>query len=149
MVISLELLLGIRGTPDFRRLEKCFEQIAFGLFSHHFKKRFKGATKVLMAHLEQNDKNSATFIQFIKHRAELELRDKERSGKNPTVFSYQFTDPDQFGLFIVKMCFYQGCDIFVSFLPEGTIPPFNLGMELIKGGIKTFIELEGKKYEFN
>jgi hypothetical protein len=139
----------IRGTPDFERLEKCFMRIALGLFFHHFKKKFKGALKVLMTHFEQKDKNGATFIEFIKHRAELELRGKERFGKNPAVFFYQFTDPDQFGLFIVKMCFYGGCEILVSFIPDGTIPQTNLGILFIEGGIKTFIELEGKKNEFN
>jgi hypothetical protein len=139
----------IRGTPDFTRLKKCFEQIALGIFFHEFNKRFKGTTTVLMAHLEQKDKNGEIFIQFIKHRAELELRAKERFGNNPAVFCYQFSDPDHFGLFILKMLFYGGCEIFVSFIPEGRTPPFNLGMQMIEGGIKTVIELEGKKYTFN
>jgi len=139
----------IRGTPDFGRLERCFEQIALGLFCHEFNKRFKGITKVLMAHLEQKTKNGIAFIQFIKHRSEIELRGKERRGNNPAVFSYQFSDPDQFGLFILKMCFYEGCEIFVAFVPEGKIPPFNLGMQMIEGGIKSVIELEGKEYRFN
>lgn len=139
----------IRGTPDFARLKKCFEQIAFGLFFHAFDKRFKGTITVLMAHLEQKDKNGEAFIQFIKHRAELELRGKQRLGNNPTVFSYQFSDPDRFGLYILKMLFYGGCEILVSFVPEGIKPPHNLGMQMIQGGIQTVIELEGKEYKFN
>ena len=139
----------IRGTPDFERLKKCFGQIALGLFFHEFNNRFKGATTVLMTHLEQKDKNGETFIQFIKHRAELELREKKNLGNNPAVFSYQFSDPDRFGLFILRMLFYGGCEIFVSFIPEGKIPPNNLGMQMLGWGIKTVIELEGKEYKFN
>ena len=139
----------IRGTPDFARLEKCFQQIAFGLFFHHFKIKFRGELNVLMAHFEMKDKNGETYIEFIKHRAELELRGKERFGKNPAVFFYQFTNPDWSGMFIVKMCFYEGCIILVRFAPEGAIPQANLGLLSIQGGIKTIIELEGKKYEFN
>jgi hypothetical protein len=138
----------IRGTPDFKRLEKCFEQIALGLF-HHFKIKFKGEMNVLMTHFEMKDKNGETYIEFVKQRAELELRDKERFGKNPAVFFYQFTNPDPSGMFIVKMCFYEGCVILVRFAPEGTIPQTNLGLLYLEGGIKAFIELEGKKYEFN
>jgi hypothetical protein len=138
----------IRGTPDFKRLEKCFEQIALGLFFHHFKIKFKGVN-VLMTHFEMKDKNGETYIEFVKQRAELELRDKERFGKNPAVFFHQFTNPDPSGMFIVKMCFYEGCIILVRFAPKGTIPQTNLGLLCLEGGIKTFIELEGKKYEFN
>jgi hypothetical protein len=98
----------IRGTPDSGRLEKCFEQIALGLFYHKFNKSFKGITRILMAHLEQKTKNGTAFIQFIKHRAELELRAKERLGNNPAVFFYQFSDSDKFGLFILKCASMEG-----------------------------------------
>lgn len=139
----------IRGTPDFARLKKCFEQIALGLFSHEFNNRFKGVITVLMTHLEQKNKDGETFIQFIKHRAELELKGKKYLGNNPAVFSYQFSDPDRFGLFILRMLFYGGCEIFVSFIPEGKIPPNNFGIQMLGWGIKTVIELEGKEYRFN
>ena len=139
----------IRGTQDYRRLEKCFEQIAFGLFFHHFKKRFTGQLKVQMNYLDFEKKNDATLAQFLKHRVELELNDKERFGKNPEVFFYQFTNPDQFGLFAVRLCFYEGVEALVAFKPDGVEPPFILGLELMKGGIKTVIELNGKEYKFN
>jgi len=32
----------LRGTPDFQRLTRCFENIAYGLYYHHFKKPFNG-----------------------------------------------------------------------------------------------------------
>lgn len=102
-----------------------------------------------MAHLERKDKNGETIIRFIKHRTELELRGKKRLGNNPDVFCYRFSDPDRFGLFIPKRLFYGGCEILVSFIFEGRMPPFNLGMQMIEEGIKSVIELEGKEYTFN
>lgn len=139
----------IRGTADYRRLEKCFEQIAFGLFFHQFKKRFAGQLKVQMNYLDFEKKDDATLAQFLKRRVELELNDKERFGKNPAVFFYQFTNPDQFGLFAVRLCFYEGVEVLVAFKPDGTETPFVLGLELMKRGIKTVIELDGKEYKFN
>lgn len=40
----------IWGSPDYTRLESCFEHIAFGLFHAHFKSRFLGRIKVFMGH---------------------------------------------------------------------------------------------------
>jgi len=151
-VVKLEdnaFLQVIWGTPDFKRLENCFDRIARGLFCHHFGAGFQGQSRVLMGYLANSDKNSATFTKFIKHRAEIDLKGKERFGYNPSVFFYQFTDRDQNGLFLLRMCFYEGADVFVSFIPRGTVVPFNLGMKLIEGGIKSYIALEGRSYEFN
>jgi hypothetical protein len=139
----------IRGTPDYQRLESCFDRIARGVFYHHFRARFQGQLRVLLGYLHGPDKNSPNFMAFIKHRADIDLRGKERHGRNPRVFYYQFTEPDHYGLFMLRMCFYDGADVFVSFLPDGKTAPFNLGLQLIEGGVKTTIELEGKSYEFN
>jgi hypothetical protein len=139
----------IWGTPDYERLERCFENIARGLFYHHFNSRFIGELRVVMGYLKYDDKNSTTFTRFLKHRAEVDLRARERLGKNPNVFFYQFSDTDAGGLFMLKMCFFEGADIFVAFQPEGTRAPYNLGLGLIEGGIKTIVNLEGKSYEFN
>jgi len=139
----------IRGTPDCRRLEQCFERIAFGLFVHHFKKRFAGNLRVQMTYLDYEAKDAATFNKFIRHKVELELKGKPRIGINHSVFFYDFTDPDQFGLFVLKMCFYEGVEVLVGFIPKDTIVPFNLMGQLMQGGVKTIIELDGKRYEFN
>lgn len=139
----------IWGTPDYTRLEDCFRHIAFGLFSYQFDKRFNGQLRVVMGHLQQSDKNAASFAKLVKHRADLDLRDKARLGKNPEVFYYQFIEPDQFGLFLLRMCFYGGVDIYVAFIPDGAVIPSNLGMSLLQHGVKTFIRVEDKSYEFN
>lgn len=139
----------INGTPDYNRLLKCFERIALGLFSHHFKIRFRGKVTVRLNYLDYQEKNDAALSKFLKHRVEVELRNKERFGRNPQVFYYQFTDPDKFGLFTLRMCFYEGVEVLVAYFPEGKTAPFNLGWELINSGIKSVIELEGKEYKFN
>jgi hypothetical protein len=139
----------IWGTPNYKRLESCFEHIAFGIFRHHFMERFRGKVKVLLGYLYSKDKNSTNFIEFVKHKAQIELTEKELFGKNGDIFCYQFTEKDEFGLFLLRMCFYGGVDIYISFIPENVVVPANLGMELMKRGIKTYISLEGKTYEFN
>jgi hypothetical protein len=139
----------IWGTPDYDRLECCFERIARGLFFHKFRTSFKGRLKVLLGYIRHDDKNSAAFSAFIKHRSEIELIGKEKVGNNPSVFFYQFSDRDKYGLFMVRMCFYEGVDIYVSFIPEDAVVPYNLAMGLIGRGVKTYITLEGKSYEFN
>jgi hypothetical protein len=139
----------IWGTPNYERLQKCFEHIARGLYFHRFGSRFHGRIKMVMGHLQQLDKHAATWTEFMRQRAEIDLEGRERFGSNPGVFYFQFTEPDEFGLIMVKLCFYEGIDIFTVFQPEGvTIHP-NLAMMLINGGIKTYVKLEDKTYEFN
>jgi hypothetical protein len=139
----------IWGTPDIDRLNRCFRHIAYGLYLHHFKKRFKGNIKVIMGHVISKEPNPETFKQFIKHRFDVDLREKEKLGENKDIFYYQFIEPDNFGLIALKMCFYDGVDVYISFIPEGTQLPANLTMELIERGIKTYISIEDKTYEFN
>lgn len=139
----------IWGTPDYERLNRCFQQIAYGLYLHHFKKRFKGTIKVIMGHVVSKEPNPETFKQFIKHRFDVDLRDKEKTGENKDIFYYQFIDPDDYGLIALKMCFYEGVDVYMSLIPEGTQMPSNLVIELMNRGIKTIVNLEGKSYEFN
>lgn len=139
----------IRGTPDFKRLHTCFERIARGLFYHNFETKFQGRLRVVLGFVDHSDKNAATFATFIKHRIEIELRGKPRLGSNPRVFYYQFTDADPYGLFCAKMCFYEGPEILVGYRPQKSKVPFLLPMKLIEGGIKSYVNLEGKVYEFN
>jgi hypothetical protein len=139
----------IWGTPDQVRLEKCFEHIAYGLHYHHFGRRFSGATKILLGYLHNENPDSSTFIAFIKDKASIDLATAEKHGSNNDVFYYQFSETDQFGLYMVKLVFYGGVEIFVAFVPENREVPFNLGMELMKHGIHTVITVGDNKYEFN
>ena len=79
----------------------------------------------------------------------MELQGKPRFGENLDVFYYQITDKDQFGLFLMRLCFYGGVHVYVSFWPHDAQTPSHLGIELMNRGIKTIITLGEKKYEIN
>jgi hypothetical protein len=138
----------IWGTPDQERLQKCFEHIAYGIYYHHFSKRFRGQIRISLGYLHHSEKNPDTFAKLIKHKAEIELRDSEVFGKNKDVFFYQFTEKDQYGIFMLKLCFYGGIDVYISFAPKN-FQNFRLDIEMMNRGIKTFVKVEDKLYEFN
>lgn len=146
---SNKFLEVIWGTPDAQRLYKCFNHIVRGLYFHHFKISFSGDVKIHLGYLRSEDKSSENFCKFIRDKAELELADKERFGQNQTVFFYQISDKDGFGLFLFHLCFYGGLSIYASFIPEGVEVPVNLGIELMNRGMKTFINLNDESYEIN
>ena len=50
---------------------------------------------------------------------------------------------------MVKMCFYEGWEVYTALIPEGVILPSNLTMELINRGIKSYIKVGEKVFEFN
>ena len=139
----------IWGTPDYVRLSNCFDRIARALYFHGFGSRFLGITRVLLGYVLDQSKNPAEFKRLIKEKVKSELADKPRLGANPEVFTYRFTDPDQYGLFVLYLQFYGGLDVYISFMPEGFTPVNNLAMEFIKMGIHTVIWIDGKTYQFN
>ena len=139
----------IWGTPDIARLYRCFENIAYGIYSYEFKSRFIGEIKLIMGFLTHKESNSNIFTEFIRHRFDVDARNKPKKGFNQSIFYYQFIEPDKDGLIALKMCFYQGVDVYASFLPASSKMPYNLGIDLINKGIETHISLEGKDYMFN
>lgn len=139
----------IWGTPDVERLNECFKHIAYGLYFHHFGSKFIGEVKMILGFLTHKETNPNNFKNFIKHRFDVDLRDKPKMGSNKGIFYYQFIDPDENGLIALKLCFYEGVDVYVSFLHKSSDIPYNLGIDLMNRGIKTHISLEGKDYEFN
>jgi len=139
----------IWGTPDIERLNKCFDYIVRGLYFHHFKNAFVGNIKPMLGFIHHDENNPKNFQQFIKDKVDLELLGKERFGNNPEIFYYQITDTDQFGLRLFRLCFYGGINVYASLIPESVKESGDLGMELIKRGVKTVITLGEKTYEFN
>jgi len=139
----------IWGTPDHMRLLICFEHVAYGIYYHHFKNRFEGEIKILLGYLHSDDHDTRTFRDLVKHKCEIELKDKPRHGENEDIFYYQFTEPDEHGIFALTLCFYGGLNIFTAFLPSTNQMPYNLAFELLKAGIETHITLEGNDYVFN
>lgn len=139
----------IWGTPDHKRLIECFRHIAYGIHRHHFKQNFNGSLNPYLGFLHTNEQNPKTFKAFIKEKVKIELTNKPKYGENPDVFYYQFTSADEFGIYLVKLCFYQNVDVFVSYMPAESKKPNHLGLELMNLGIKTIITLDDKEYEFN
>lgn len=139
----------IIGTPDYARLKRCFNSIAYAIYRHHFGHRFIGESKAQLGFLHSTDKNPRAFNAFIKHKVALELAGEPEYGENRRVFYYQFTKPDVYGIFLLKMCFYEGVDVYHSFIPSTSEKPYLLTMDLIEHGIKSYINLDGKTYEFN
>ncbi|AZZ78153.1 hypothetical protein CCX46_24415 [Pseudomonas sp. RU47] len=137
------------GTPDYKRLIDCFTHIAYGIHRHHFKANFIGSTKAYLGFLHTNVPNPKAFKAFIKEKASLELADKTKYGDNPGVFYYQYTEPDMFGIFLVRLCFYQNVDVYVAYMPSTAEKPFHLGFELMNLGYRTIITLGDKEFEFN
>lgn len=139
----------IIGTPDIQRLEDSFSHIAYGIYYHHFQEKFNGEINIIMGFIYNSNQNAENFKELIKHKFKAKEKDKQIFGKNKDVFYYQFVDPDENGLISLKLCFYEWVDIYIAFIPTNFEAPFNLGHEFIKSGMKTFVEVEGKKYEFN
>lgn len=139
----------IWGTPDVARLNRCFEHIAYALHRHHFKRNFSGRVAVILGYLLYKEHNAQKWTEFIRDRAELDLKEQPRLGSNPHVFYYQLSNPDQFGLYMMRLCFYGGLLVYIAFTPEGSSPPANLAVTLIDCGVRTVIALGHKTFEFN
>ncbi|MEN5132573.1 hypothetical protein [Elizabethkingia anophelis] len=138
------------GQPDADRLTKCFEHIANGLYYYRFGKRFIGEIHMIKGFINYNDSNRQMLKKFLKRRFELEtVLNEEIQGENPQVFYYQFHKPDEYGLIAVKMVFYGTAEVYVCFKPKDIEEPFNLGMKLIEGGVKTTITLGDEEFPFN
>jgi hypothetical protein len=139
----------IEVTPDLARLIRCFEHIAYGVYRHHFGKSFVGELKIFPGFLNSQDKSPENFKKFVKHRFDIDTYGKNKMGNNKSIFYYQFIDEDEAGLIGLKICFYEGVDVFIAYKPDGTETPFNLGVALMNDGVKTVFKLEGKEYEIN
>ncbi len=87
--------------------------------------------------------------QSITRKTEMELQTKPSHGYNLDVFFYQITDRDQYGLLMLRLCFYGGLNIYAAMWPSNASPPANLTMELMNHGIQTIITLGDEKYKFN
>lgn len=139
----------IWGTPNYARLNRCFDHVVRGLYFHHFGRRFQGKVKMIFGYLAIQDVGARNFHQFIKDKAEMELAGKEKFGDNSDVFYYQISDTDQFGLSMMRLCFYGGVNIYVALMPESATVPKNFAFEIMNRGIKTVFRLGDKEYEIN
>lgn len=139
----------IWGTPDYSRLVTCFYHVAMGIYRHHYKYRFDGQLKPYLGFLHTNEQNPKAFKEWIKHKSDKELIHQTKYGSNQSVFYYQYTQADEFGIFLVKLCFYENVDVYVAHTPKNFEKPHLIAMELMNSGIKTYIKEDGKVFEFN
>lgn len=139
----------IWGTPDAERLNRCLEYIARGLHIHHFGERFDGTLRIHLGYLNPKDQNSKSFNEFVRRKFEMELEGASIFGDNNKVFFYQVTKTVQHGLYAMRLCFYGGINIYVSFVPNGKIIPRNLTWELVSMGVQTEVTLGDESFTFN
>jgi hypothetical protein len=137
------------GNPNYERLLKCFEHIAYGLYYNEFGYIFEGEIKMLMGFIKYNDHTTATMTAMVKEKLKTDEIPHELKGENPKIFKYQFFEPDQFGLIAMVMNFYEGTEVFVSYKPKDAKEPFDLALSLIHSGINAQIKIGDKTFEFN
>lgn len=138
----------IWGTPDVERLRRCFEHIAYGLHFHHFGCHPPGRVDVHLGFLAYYEERARTFNTLAKSLFDRDLSGKPHHGENPHVFSYQVTDSDMRGFYAMRLSFYGGLSVHVSFGPTAE-KPVDLAWLLVSGGIKTTFLVEGKEITFN
>lgn len=142
-----KFLHAIAGTPDIERLDRCFNHIARGIYRHHFNRNFTGAIKTLLGFIMVvDDAGRSSLHQFLLARARRDIQDKPRYGANQEVFYYQLVEPDQFGLELINLCFFENIQIFCALQPENVETPSHLGFELMKRGIPVTFTLDDKEY---
>ncbi|MGC4100829.1 hypothetical protein [Ferruginibacter sp.] len=107
----------LRGTPDFSRLTRCFENIAHGLYYHHFKKPFDGRIFCIIDFVTYMDETAEKWKLMYRKAFELEAHELKMEGNSPQIFKYLITKPLEDGAFGMRLIFYEGAMVSVSFHP--------------------------------
>lgn len=134
------------GIPDFKRLQTSFEKIFYGLYYHHFGRVFNGEIRIFLSFLTYTDPEMNNYKDLIERAARKELKNKPRLGLNQKVFYFQFADPDQNGIVLCKTVYYDNVTVYAAF---GKQEPNDLVSLLLRSGIQTCIEADGRCYIFN
>ena len=136
----------IAGTPDLERLNNCVDHIVRGLYRHHFRKNFSGHSKTLLSFLVVEEESRSNLQQFLLARARKDTAGLPRFGENQQVFFYQTVEPDEFGIMLMNLCFFENIEIFCALIPEQASVPNHLGFELMKRGMPVTFTLDGQEY---
>jgi hypothetical protein len=104
---------------------------------------------MIIGFLSYTDHNYQTLSEFIKKRFETEKLRQEIEGENPEVFIYQFCSPDENKIIGLRMVFYQGAEVYVSYKSDSTVEPYDLVGNLIEKGVKVKFDLDGESFIFN
>ena len=132
------------GSIDNKRLIKCFEHIAYGLYYHEFNKVFDGECGIIPSFLNYKDEEIEKVQEILKKQEEYQAKNWECKGENPEVFYYQIAPRDYLGFIILILTFYETAKVYVSFRESDIEKPFDLIEELIKAGHKVNYEFPDK-----
>ncbi|MGZ3863109.1 MAG: hypothetical protein ACXVPN_04835 [Bacteroidia bacterium] len=140
-----------QGEFDSERLFNSFESIAYGLYYYEKKEVFKGQISIVPGFVKSNNQLSEQKRLLCEKTFERDSKNWPIKGDNPEVFFYQMGSADEYGLIPLKITFYQGTSIYVTFIPhKSKLPSFNLISALIEGGQKVFVKVDGANtIEFN
>lgn len=109
---------------DNKRFLKSLDWIARGLFCHRFAKRFVGKCFLLpdfTLHAGSEEDVKRNDLQHLATRLVRPHFDQlPQEGENPPVFRYCFDEPDDRGLIPMRMSFFGGSHVYVTYIPEGT-----------------------------
>ena len=105
----------LRGTPDFFRLTRCFENIAHGLYYHHFKTPFDGRIFCIIDFVTYLNEMAERWKLVYRKVFDLEANEFKIEGNSPQIFKYLITEPNEDGAFGMRLIFYEGAMVSVSF----------------------------------
>ena len=135
--------------PDIVRLCKCFDQIAMGIYYHTHGERFEGAVRTMPGFLSKQEGNAKAYDEVNQRLFERDLGNTPVLGANPAIFSYQFAEPDQWGLTAFRFKFYEDLPVYGAYIPKDFETPGNLHAELIERGVLSAIGFDDKVIWFN
>lgn len=136
----------IAGTPDLDRLNNCADHMARGIYRHHFGESFRGSSVAVFGFLIVENEGQSNLQQFLLNRARRDTSGLPKYGANQSVFFYQVVDPDENGIALLNLCFFENIEIFCALVPEQGNIPRDLGFELMKWGLPVKFMLDGKEY---
>jgi hypothetical protein len=139
----------LRGTLDNNlRLTKCFEHIGYGLYYHEFGKRFEGQLYCMIDFVTYLNKTAETWKLVSRKTFDLAQNQNKVVGNAPQVFKYQKTNPNEDGVFGIRLTFYEGAMVFISYHPPNVVYSEEPISKKIKSGETFTVRLQdGTKYE--
>lgn len=109
---------------DTCRINSCLDKIARALYFYEFGRKFIGHSRFLHDWMINPDSSFSVVVKNgeIERSAVDHVKNYfsnlEHNGANPTVFRYRFLEPDERGLIALSMQFYEGCNVFISLVPD-------------------------------
>lgn len=139
----------LKGKADIERLNDCFKSIMYGLYYQQFNSRFIGEIKLYNNFVIPETTNQMSLIKLIERTFENDKKLTPILGENPEIFTYQFAEKDNFGIYGLKITFYEGIYVFGALMPKESKEPRNFAMDLIGEGLKVRFNFGDETIAFN